>query len=109
MEKHQIEAATPHHKLEITIAVLEHLENHNELTKIPINMHKMNHWMKRYPILAEKIELGIDLDKFGKVWVSRKCIQKIRELLKQLSTKSSNKAQQKKQKKKANKKTIKPR
>ena len=58
--------------------------NHNELTKIPINMHKMNNWMKRYPILAEKIELGIDLDKFGKVWVSRKCIQKIRELLKQI-------------------------
>ena len=40
--------------------------------------------MKRYPILAEEIELGIDLDKFGKVWVSRKCIQKIRELLKQI-------------------------
>ena len=67
LEKHQIEAPTPHHKLEITIAVLEHLENHNELTKIPINMHQMNHWMKRYPILAEKIELGIDLDKPGKV------------------------------------------
>ena len=50
----KIEAATPQHKLEITIAVLEHLENHNELTKIPINMHKMNNWMKRYPILAEK-------------------------------------------------------
>ena len=50
--KYQIEAATPHHKVEITIAVLEHLENHNERTKIPINMRKMNHWMKRYPILA---------------------------------------------------------
>ena len=47
-------------------------------------MHKMNNWMKRYPILAEKIELGIDLDKPGKVWVDRKCIQKIRELLKQI-------------------------
>ena len=48
----KIEAATPQHKLEITFAVLEHLENHNEITKIQINMRKMNHWMKRYPILA---------------------------------------------------------
>ena len=47
-------------------------------------MHKMNNLMKRYPILAEKIQLGIDLDKPGKVWVDRKCIHKIRELLKQI-------------------------
>ena len=44
----------------------------------------MNNWMKRDPILTEKIELGIDLDKPGKVWVDRKCIHKIRELLKQI-------------------------
>ena len=43
----------------------------------------MNHWMKRYPTLAEKIELGIDLDKPGRVWVNCTSIQKIRELLKQ--------------------------
>ena len=47
-------------------------------------MHKIYNWMKRYPILAEKIQLGIDLDKPGKVWVDRKCIHKIRELLKQI-------------------------
>ena len=47
-------------------------------------MRKMNLWMKRYPFLKEKIEPGIDLDKPGKVWVDRKCIQKIRDLLKQI-------------------------
>ena len=67
----------------ITIAVLAHLESHAESTKIPIDMRTMNHWMKRYPTLAEKIELGIDLDKPGRVWVNCTSIQKIRELLEQ--------------------------
>ena len=70
-EKYQIEAVTPHHKFEITFAVLTHLENHNEPTKIPIDMQKMNHWMKRYLTLAEKIEFGIDLEIPGKVWVGQ--------------------------------------
>ena len=38
LKTHQVEAVTLHHRLEITIAVLAHLESHTERTKIPIDM-----------------------------------------------------------------------